>query len=133
MAFRLSKQEMKQRDEHIEILRKAKLDVETAVEKYIEAMEEPRDTLRKAIEDYNEAIVAAKGFAEDIASQADSDISDKSDKWQEGERGQAASDWKGEWENIDLDEITFEYPEEIEPPDMDHAESLENLPEAAEF
>ncbi len=128
MPFKLTKDEIKQRDELT-----ADLDINlerlnAAITDYNEKMTEMRKPIEQAITDYNEAVNAAQDFAEDIASQADSDLSEKSEKWLEGERRQAANEWKEAWENLSFEEvfITFEEIDIID--DVTHAEDLEEAP-----
>jgi hypothetical protein len=68
-------------------------------------------------------------------------MSEKSDKWLEGDRGQAYSTWKEYFENADLEESSLEEPDQIEVPDEpselsvdleDAVEVLEQLPEEME-
>lgn len=87
-------------------------------------MHEPLDA---AVMAYNEAIEEARGFVQDVARQADADISDKSERWQEGEKGQAAIGWKDEWEGASFEEVSVEYPDDIEAEGLDHADTLDQL------
>jgi hypothetical protein len=132
MAFKLDKQEIARRDKIFGELTEGRSALEDAVSVYNAALEELKAPVLAAVEKYNEAVEEARGFAEDIASQADGEIDDKSEKWQEGERGQAASAWKDEWENASFDPYEIEFPEELAFEQPDHPETLENLPEAAD-
>jgi ectoine hydroxylase-related dioxygenase (phytanoyl-CoA dioxygenase family) len=51
------------------------------------ALREAKD--QAALEEYNEALAEAKGFAEDIANEAEGEFDNKSEKWQEGVSNQA--------------------------------------------
>lgn len=154
MAFKLSKAEEAQRadlvselataaaelQEAIDAFNTAKdeaaTDLQTAVDAYNQVLAEAKDTLAEAVQAYNDKLSEARDFAGQIAADADNDISDKSDKWQEGERGQAAVAWKDEWENARFDDIELQYPDDVEvnlPDDVsddsdDHGETLDQLP-----
>lgn len=129
MPFKLTKDELAKRAELVDDLQtlRAKLEDELAV--YNEKLAELREPLEKVQSDYNEAVAAARDFVADIVSQADSDISDKSEKWQEGERGQAASNWRDEWENASLDDLEIEWPDELQFDMPEDATTLEELNE----
>lgn len=101
----------------------------------IEAMWEPLaemiDKINGEIDAYNEIVTEANGVVEDIASEVESYIDDKSDNWRDGERGSAMQDWLGELQNATLEEVEqIEVPEQ---PTLDHDGTLENIPEEASF
>lgn len=77
------------------------------------------------VEAFNEKLQEARGFCDDIANEIDNYISDKSDKWQEGERGEAYGAWRDEWQNVDITDI--ETIADPEAPDFD-ADILDSLP-----
>jgi hypothetical protein len=58
-----------------------------------------------AVDKYNAKVNEIKEWASEVASDIDSFMSDKSEKWQEGERGQAYEEWKSSYENFDLEEL----------------------------
>lgn len=101
----------------------------------IEALWEPLteliDKINGEIDAYNEIITEANGVVEDIASEAESAYDEKSEKWQEGDRGQAVYEWFSELQNAQMEEVEqIEVPEQ---PTLDHDGTLENLPEEAAF
>ena len=132
MAFKLDKQEIARRDEIVVNLNEAATKLEDAIAVYTDEVNKLRGPLEESIAAYNEAVTAASGFAEDIASRADDEISDKSEKWQEGERGEAATIWKDEWEGASFDEVEIEFPDDITLDELDHSATLEQLPEQAD-
>ena len=73
-------------------LREAKDKLVIAIDEYNAATTDPRAAVESALKEYNEALAEAKGFAEDIANEAESEFDNKSEKWQEGDRGQAVSE-----------------------------------------
>jgi hypothetical protein len=134
MAFKLDKQEIARRDQIKEELVELRGKLEDAVSTYNAALEGLKAPVEEALAAYNVAVEEARGFAEDIANQADNEISNKSEKWQEGEKGQAASEWKDAWENEEFSEVEIQFPEELAIADeeIDHDGRLEGLPEAAD-
>lgn len=131
--FKLTKQESERRAEHVEKLRSAWGNVDDAVRAYNEALAPLKEAVEKAVEEYNEAMNEARGFAEDVVSQADEDISDKSERWQESEKGQAVIEWKGEWERISFDDLSTEFPDELSIDEPDHIGELEEVAEEADI
>ncbi len=64
-------------------------------------------------------LAALCAFRDDIVSQMDEYMSDRSEKWQESAAGQNYEAWKSEWENAQIEPIEIEMPEEIARPDID--------------
>ena len=56
---------------------------------------------------------------------------EKTERWMEGERGQAAQEFINEWENLEFEEIDFDVVEEIEV-DPSHRDDLESAPDSVE-
>ncbi len=127
MSFKLTKVEIKRRDDYASELSELADKLSEAIDTFNQELVNARTPVEAAVEAYNTLLEEAKGFAFDIANQAENDISEKSEKWQEGERGEAANEWKDAWENIELDEIEIEFPEELDVPDFGHSAELEAL------
>jgi hypothetical protein len=128
MAFKLDKQELARCQQFEVDLREAQGELEDAVSVYNDAVAEARGTLEDALAKYNELVAEARGFVEDIASTASGEIDDKSEKWQEGERGRAAIEWKDAWENATLEDVAIEFPDDVAIDGCDHADTIEQLP-----
>lgn len=133
MAFKLDKQDTARKAALVEELGAASGKLEDALSAYNFEVSQAQTRLQGAIDAYNVAVDEARGFAEDVARAAEDAIDNKSEKWQEGEKGQAASEWKDAWENNELDEITVEFPEEltIDDTETDHGSKLDELPDEA--
>jgi len=133
MAFKLDKKEVGERDGLLEELRDARTALEEAVAAYNAAVEALKAPLLAELEKYNEVVEKARDFVEDIANVAEEQFGDKSEKWQEGEKGVAAREWIDAWQNEDLNAVEIEFPDELSLPDdeTDHDGRLENLPEKA--
>ena len=134
MSFKLSKEERERREEIASKLREQAEKVAGAVSAMNDAMTAAREIVEAEVEAYNAIVSEAEEFAQDVASQADEAISEKSEKWQEGERGQAAEQWKGEWEGLQFDELSVDTLGDIDWDDPTHADDLESAPDSiAEF
>jgi hypothetical protein len=132
VAFKLSKSEAARRDELARALAEKADALRAKIEGYNDAMAKCWEAVACAVEEYNYALADARSFVEEVHTQRQGEYDDKSERWQEGERGEAAAAWLGEWEQPDLDDVELGEPEPVEEPDLEHAEALENLPEAAD-
>jgi hypothetical protein len=75
-----------------------------------------REELNEAFRAYNETVGGAAGFRDAIVAQAEKNFSNKSEKWQEGDRGSKVQEWISSWNDLDLDELEAPEIEEIEVP-----------------
>jgi hypothetical protein len=62
----------------------------------------------RAADAYNSMLREAEAFAQDIAETARDAFDEKSERWQESSRGQAALSFTEEWENVNLEEVDDE-------------------------
>lgn len=132
MAFKLTKAENKQRDELVANLEVASAALSEAVETANEQIALVEEGVNIAIEAYNEALSAAREFAQDIASRLEEEIGEKTEKWQEGENGQAAEELRNAWAELDLEDIEPITIEQVVDFDLSHRDDLENLPDGKE-
>jgi hypothetical protein len=87
------------------------------------------------IRDYNEAVTEAKSFMEDELGEMQQTFDEKSEKWQEGDRGEEVQAYLNELERFDPEEME-EWDLELELPDFSEddcpvADELEDLSEEA--
>jgi hypothetical protein len=79
-----------------------------------------REKFEPLVEAINEKRQAAHDVLDDIVREADEYFDDKSEKWQEGDRGVAYEEWKNnlsvERDNL-AEEVEIEFPEDPERPD----------------
>lgn len=108
MAFKLGKADQKQIAEFADQLATLRQGVMEAVTKYNEKQEEAREYIAGI------GMTMAESYA------------DKSERWQESDRGRATQSWIEEFENIDLQEIEIEE-------DDENVTTLEGLPEEPEY
>jgi hypothetical protein len=93
------------------------LKTKLALEKDLEAA---KNTLDEALEKYNALVADAESLRDDVLSSIQDFCGDKSEKWQESEKGQNYAQWAGLWED------QFDQVDEL---DLDHHDRLCNLPE----
>lgn len=135
MAFKLTRSEENRRDILADKLRDARMILDEAVAAQVAIIEDAYAAINAALVPYNEIVEKARGFVEDIASERDSEWDDKSERWQEGERGEAAREWISQWQDAADCEIETVDDVEVVTVDLelgDLAEFLEGLPTEAE-
>lgn len=92
-------------------------ELQTAIDAYNEAVGPQRDAVKAALDTYNEKVADLKGVYEDIAGEARDYYDNRSEKWQEGDTGQAYQEWLDSLESPDLDDAEIEIPEDLEFPE----------------
>lgn len=132
MAFRLSKDQAGQRDALANELGALRTKLEEAIVSYNAEVEKLKAPVNAAVDAFNAKADEARNFAAEIASTAADEINNKSDKWQEGDKGQAAQAWTDEWENVELDDFEIAFPDELEGTLPEHMEILNELPAQAD-
>lgn len=80
--------------------------------------------VQAAIESYNAVLDEVRTFQEEVTNEAQGYFDDRSEKWQEGEKGEAYQAWVDEWYAADA--------EDIEVPEFGHADALRELPDQPE-
>src|SRR6201993_164790 len=102
MAFRLTKDQLRQKETLRITLREAEQAFESAITAYNQAVDQAAEWLQRT--------------ADGIRSEYDS----KSERWQYSRTGQAVSVWLDEWDNFDAD--LMEFPASV-------ASAIQNLPD----
>lgn len=161
MTFKLTKREMSERDSLAEDLHNAHTKLVQAMADYNTRMGELRDALDDAVAVYNEGREEAlasledardaynslledtKEFVSNVTGNAQSVFDERTDKWQDGDRGRAASDWINQWTDAEFEPVDLEtgepldiqmlYPEELDADYIeDRSELLRDLPSEPE-
>lgn len=125
MAFKLTKEEKIQRNEYVKELQR--------LEELIEDASKGEDPIsQELITEYETAINTASDFASEVESRLQEEFDDKSEKWQEGEKGEEASSFIEEWGGADFTPSDLDA-ETLKEKGLDFsvAEVLGNLPEMA--
>ena len=128
---KLSKKEMSQQDDHVLALEEARDTLKTAIDAYNENVAKEWKVLETAIESYNEVVQSAEEFREDIHSVQEEFFGNKAERWQEGEKGESYSQWMETWD-VALEEVEFEEPAVIELEGDDPADLIRDLPASPE-
>lgn len=133
MAFKLTKSDLQRRGDlagEMNALRDAlneKIDeLRGKIEGEVEDIKTARDELNEKIQEANE-------WQRDVASEHRSNFEEKSERWQQGDRGQAVEEWIGELE-AELDEADVDEVVEMcfDNCDCTAGEDIENKADACE-
>ena len=119
---RLSKDRKQQRADLVTRLNDAAEAVRAAL---VAVNAEIAGKLNSAIENYNLILSVAEAFRDEIVSELEHYASDRSDRWQNSERGQSHEAWKQELEVLDV--TVLDAIDELDEPEMAHANELESL------
>jgi hypothetical protein len=130
--MKLTKKQEKELSAHTGAVDSAFQDMDKACNDYNEATtdgkEEARKDVQHAVDTYNAAVASAEEFCQEIHDLIDEFIGEKSEGWQEGEKGEAHSSWKDHWEEVkdQLQPITID---ELDLGEQMSIESIDNLSE----
>lgn len=128
----LSKQQLQEKERIEGELREAFTKLEDAIEQYNLTLDQAWQAVQEAVDAHNAKVSEANDFASEVASDIESFVTDKSDKWQEGDRGQAYLAWQEAW-NGDMDEVDLEKPDEISVPEDNVADIFADFPNEPEL
>jgi hypothetical protein len=139
MAFKIDKRDAKRIEDLAYKLGEQREGIDNLIDVINEFIADRVGDLNLRIVDYNDTLGEARGVIEDIHSQADSDYQDKSEKWQDGERGSITKEWIEAVESIkdndlndisefDIDECEIKLSDEVEDHKVILTENLEHEP-----
>jgi hypothetical protein len=116
MAFKLTRQDSAQLGELMAKAADVAGTLETSIAKFNEIVAEHFASLREALDAYNQAQADVRTFIEETHQSLEDEFSDKSEKWQDGERGQAVREFIDEWQQVagDITDVEIEEPTAIE-------------------
>lgn len=108
--------------------------VADALAEFNAAMAGRRDSFAAVVTAYNASLEDLKGTLEAAKDEQQEEFDGKSERWQEGDRGQAAEEWITALESAcdSLDPIAVALPEEVEAPDFPDLDDIEALPSQPE-
>lgn len=128
MAFRADKVSLETREKLVAALTEKRAELDRALEAFNAQIAPLSADLRQAVEDYNNLLFDARAFVEEFVAEMQTEFEDKSERWQDGDRGQAVAEWISDLENsADFEDIDFKEPQEIELDAPDHAALLDDL------
>lgn len=130
MAFKLTKTQETEWKNLIEIAQDRMHTLNAAIEEYNEHVVWTERVL-PALEQYNSALASLKECSEAIAAVWQTEFDERSEKWQESERGGQVSELIQAWEALDFEEPEIDEPDDI--PEVDDVlGEAEELPTAAD-
>ena len=130
MQFKLTNAEIAERDKLKEWLVDAREELKSVISLANKAIHDAASSVATAADEYNGLLANASEFRDEIVSRMRDAFDEKSDKWQESDKGQEIDTLITSIEDIDLSDIDIIEPDDIEEPDMDHSDELERLGEA---
>lgn len=125
---KLTKEQIKQRDELSTRLASRREDFNEALENYNAAKKEAWIEVAQAIDAINEAIEAANEWKTEIASAIQEYVDNKSEKWQEGDTASEYGTWKEAYEE-EFEKLEIEEPDDVEHDCEAYDELIDQLPE----
>lgn len=90
-------------------------ELDETIKTFNTTLEEQRDFLQAALDRYNEKRVEIGEFRDEIVIAIEEYVDERSEKWQESEAAGRYETWKSMWEELEVDEVELELPEDIDP------------------
>ena len=133
MAFNLTKKQSTLRNQLATELEEHLATLNGVIQDFNALMVDGRNNVEIALQDYNETLELIRDFAEEIVAAAEDSIDEKTDKWHDSARGEAAFNWKEAWESVgeEMHEKEIEFPSEIDEVDNDVLDTLSDAPSEA--
>ena len=130
-AIKLDKAQRAELEKFRKSLRESEDAVTDAVAEYERRCESAREELIPVLEKHNELLAEVKEFASNVAAVVRDAIDERSEKWQESDKGTAAEEFQSSWEGYDPDEYSI--PDEVLVEEIDSsADALDELQEEPE-
>jgi hypothetical protein len=128
MAFKISRAQLAKRHTLASDLRDKALTLNIAIAAFNQGVAPFAKAVAEAQNAYNETLEALRSLADGIAENAREQFEAKSERWQEGEKGQQVREWFERWE-ISLDDVDLDLPQPLEEIDPEvYAGELEDAP-----
>ena len=126
---KLTSKQCTDKTDYVHILEEAAKNVDAAITTFNHVLQDARPAVEQALENYNDALLQVREFCEQVAIDQQNFFDDKSEKWQESDRGQVYQGWINEWSNIVLEDAEVALPDKVEVPDLSDPDILKDLPE----
>lgn len=124
----LTREQFQMKMHFAQLLSEAGEDIHEAVNRFNEHLNTAAAEIETLQGRYNELVQEAQGFMEGVRDEQESYSSERSDRWREGDAGQAYEEWVTAW-GVDLEEIEVPLSDEIEDTPLDAVEALRDLPD----
>jgi hypothetical protein len=126
---KLTQTHLASRDTLVAALNETYEALEDAVSEYNTTLAEAWNEVLSAEEAYNAAVGEAQEWLKDRAAEIQAYIDERSEQWQDSDRGKAYGEWK-ETFDLSLDDSDLDEPDELHVQVDNHADTLSALPEA---
>jgi hypothetical protein len=113
----------------VDAIREANSELEVVIDAYNLVLAKEKAKVQEKLAAVNAKVREAKEWAEGIAADMQNYYDEKSENWQEGEKGQNYDSWKTDYENFSPDDLEIDFPDDLEVIAADAADDLENLPD----
>jgi len=91
--------------------------IELAINEFNQQLADAYEQVETARAAYLETLEAGTAFIAGVREDAQSYFDDRSEAWQEGEKGEAYQDWINELDDVNLDAPELDQPTELDMPD----------------
>ena len=132
MAFQLSKNQLAAWERRIGSARSSLDALNEAITSFNRTLASAAEPLQGAAQSYNSALKELQSMAEQLAGDWRSSFNERTDRWQDGYRGQAINEWIETWENYSPEDAGFSPPDEVEEQDDGPIVEAEELPTKVE-
>lgn len=122
--MKFNKPQLAVRDKMLDKLREAQNELVHAVYTLNDELVTLRNKVIDELGVYNAVLTEVQEWRDSVANDLRADWDERSEKWKVTDAGQEASSWIDDLENVDLDEIDMELPDDLETPDLTHADEL---------
>jgi len=126
MAFKLSKTEKEQYEQHARVLAVAKDDLSDSINHYNDTMRDANVRLNEEIARYNSVLKEVRDFCAAVGARGRKELDNMDD--QESDDANDGAIWTEEWEEVELDDLEQGVLDEAEY-DLSQLDILEGLPE----
>ena len=127
----LNKKQSTELAEHVKKLADADATLGEAVDQFNLDVEFAKGKLENVLEEYNDAVESANEFRSGLADSMETYQDERSEKWHEGDAGQAYASWFDSWAN-EFPDAEIEFPEPVEKPDTEALDQIQELSESPE-
>lgn len=115
---KISKTDQARIDEALKECEAAATKLNGAVDAFNEVVEQHRGVVEEAVGEYNEKVDNLRAIYEDIHSEADSYMGERSDRWQESDAGQSYQEWIDQLSDPSIEPIEIDLPDPLDYPDI---------------
>lgn len=122
---KLSKTQIEEKDSHATSLSEKRTALAAAVDAFNERMAEEWANVEASLVSYNDAVEAAEGWRGEIESEQSDYFDNRTEAWQEGDKGQAYTSWKDLWAEA-WEPVELSKPDDLDLDADDLAEKINN-------